>query len=231
MIDEYRRLRRDPNYPEILIYSLSFGKFSRQMSEKKFSEAAEYISEALKTLEKAGCSLALISANTPHMLWDRFSSSVKIPILHIVDVLAESLKKDRVKNVGILGTYTTMMSSFYAARLKAHGLRVIVPNEQDARVVHEVIMKELTEGLVKEDSRKALEKVAERLVNKGAEAITLSCTELPLLFPDKRIAGVKAYDTAELHARKAMRISLKMEVFPKSPEERESFYDSNPFIK
>jgi len=103
IIEEYRRKFKDENYPNIIIYSVNFGKFTKLISEGK-DEAAEMLVEAAKSLEKAGASCILIAANTPHMLLNYIKARVETPIISIVDALAEELKKDNVKTVGLLGT-------------------------------------------------------------------------------------------------------------------------------
>ncbi len=217
MINEYRIIKKDDNYPEIVVYSLSFGRFTQFMREGRKGEALNYLEKALKSLEAAGCDFALISANTPHMFYDDLSKKVNIPLLNIIDVLAEALKKDGVKTVGVLGTYTTMTSGFYIERLERHGVKAIVPEGKDAEVVNDIIMNELTKGILNESSTHLIEGIVEKLKARGAEAISLSCTELPLLIKES-IAGLKTYDTAKLHAKRAVRIALGLEDFPPPPE-------------
>jgi len=218
MIDEYRRLKNDSSYPEIIIYSLSFGKFSTYMKARKLDGAVHYLIHAAKALESIGCQFALISANTPHMFYDKVTKEVKIPLLNIIDVLAETLKKDKIEKVGILGTYDTMTSDFYLKRLEKHGIKAIAPDGRDAELINSIIMDELTKGIINSSSKKLVEEVAKKLIARGAQAITLSCTELPLLFKEW-VAEVKAYNTAELHARKAIRIALGIDDFPEPPKE------------
>ena len=213
MVDEYRRLKNDGNYPEIIIYSLSFGKFETYMKARKLNEATQYLVYAVKALESIGCKFALISANTPHIFYDEVSKSVKIPLLNIIDVLAEALKKDKVAKVGVLGTYETMTSNFYLNRLEAHGIKAIAPDGRDAELINSIIIDELTKGIINSSSKKLVEEVAKKLIARGAQAITLSCTELPLLFKEW-VAEIKAYNTAELHARKAVRIAVGVDEFP-----------------
>ncbi len=217
MINEYRKLRTDENYPEIIVYSLSFGKFADLMRAGKREEAKNYVLEAVKALEGAGCGLVLISANTPHIFYDEISKAVSTPLLNIIDVLAEALRKEGIAKVGILGTYTTMTSGFYAERLSRHGIKAISPEGKDAEVVDRIIMEELTQGMINESSRRLLADIGEKLKARGAEAIALACTELPLLIKD-HLAGLKVFDTAQLHAKKAVRVSLGVEDFPPKPE-------------
>ena len=57
------------------------------------------------------------------------------------------LIKKGIKTVGLLGTAFTMEQDFYKGRLKEnYGLNVLVPNEADRKIVHNVIYKELCLG-------------------------------------------------------------------------------------
>jgi aspartate racemase len=78
-------------------------------------------------------------------------------------------------------------------------------------------MNELTKGILNESSKHLIEGIAEKLKARGAEAISLSCTELPLLIKES-VAGLKTYDTAKLHAKRAVRIALGLDNFPPPPQ-------------
>ena len=49
--------------------------------------------------------------------------------------------------------------------------------------------------------------IRDRLIDKGAEAIALACTELPLLI--KKFDKTKIYDTARIHAIKALEYAIE----------------------
>ena len=208
IIEEYRRRYSNEEYPEIIIYSVNFGKFTRLMEEGKFKEAADIITKAIKALHKAGADFAIISANTPHIAFDYIVSQSPIPLISIIDSLAEELKKENVEKIGLLGTKFTLIHGFYAEGLRKHGIIAIVPDLEDVEVINRIIYEELTRGIVNECSRKLLLKIIEKLVRKGAEAIALACTELPLILREN-MANVKLYDTAKIHSIKALEYALK----------------------
>jgi aspartate racemase len=67
-----------------------------------------------------------------------------ILLVHIVDPTVAAVTAARITTVGLLGTRYTMEGDFYRDRLQsAHGLEVIVPNEPDRTLVHDVIFDEL----------------------------------------------------------------------------------------
>lgn len=203
IIEEYRRKFKDENYPNIIIYSVNFGKFTKLISEGKDEAAAEMLVEAAKSLEKAGASCILIAANTPHMLLNYIKARVKTPIISIIDALAEELKKDNVKTVGLLGTKFTLTKPFYIEGLRKHGINALTPQPEDIELVNKIIYQELVKGIVRSESKKQLIKVIEKLIDNGAQGIALACTELPLLITGK-VNNIKLYNTAKIHATKAL---------------------------
>ena len=207
IVEEYRRRSGNEYYPKIVIYSVCFGKFIDLISSNKLDEAIELLLEAIEALYRAGADFALISANTPHMLFDKLKSKSPIPLLSIIDALADELKKDGVKKVGLLGTRFTLTHGFYAEGLKKHGIESLIPDSHDIGVVNNIIFNELVRGIVREESRRVLEDLVCRLVARGAEGIALACTELPLILHGT-ICGVKLYDTARIHATKALEYAM-----------------------
>ena len=208
IIEEYRRRFGNEYYPIIIIYSVNFGEFTRLVEEGKHMEAANLLIEAVKALHRAGADFALIAANTPHMFFDYIRTHSPIPLLSIIDALAEELKKDNIREVGLLGTKFTLTQGFYVEGLRKHGIKAIVPDLEDIEVVNKIIYGELVKGVVKKESRDKLVEIIRELVAKGAKGIALACTELPLLISGE-VDGVKLYDTTRIHAVRALEFSLK----------------------
>jgi aspartate racemase len=101
-----------------------------------------------------------------------------------------------------------MEQDFYKGRFTSRfGLDVLVPDAGDRRVVHEIIYKELVAGMVREESREAYRGVIARLVERGAQAIILGCTEIMLLVTAEDSA-VPLFDTTEIHAVAAVEQAL-----------------------
>jgi len=88
-----------------------------------------------------------------------------------------------------------------------HGLDVLVPAEQDRRIVHDVIYEELCVGVIAKDSREQYRRIIRSLTERGAEGILLGCTELDLLVGPGD-APVPIFDTTTLHAQHAVDLAL-----------------------
>lgn len=151
----------------------------------------------------------MLCTNTMHKVAGEISSSVSIPLLHIADATAEEVKAAGVGRVGLLATGFTMEQDFYKGRLaEEFGLEVLVPGEEDRRVVHDVIYDELCLGRVEPSSRREYRRIMSGLVERGAEAIILGCTEITLLVGEED-SSVPLFDTTAIHARKAVEMALE----------------------
>lgn len=134
IIREYRRRYNNEYYPKIIIYSVNFGKFTRLIEEYRLKEVADMLLDAIKSLYLAGADFAIISANIPHIVFNSISYRSPIPIISIIDSLAEVLKKDKVEKVGLLGTKFTLTHEFYVKGLRKHGIEAIVPDQEDIEI-------------------------------------------------------------------------------------------------
>jgi aspartate racemase len=101
-----------------------------------------------------------------------------------------------------------MEQDFYKGRLQRRfGLDVLVPDDADRALVHQVIYDELVRGRVEPVSRDTYRAVIERLVDRGAEAVILGCTEIMLLVGPED-SPVPLFDTTRLHAEAAVARAL-----------------------
>ena len=101
-----------------------------------------------------------------------------------------------------------MEQNFYRCRLIAeHGLDVIIPDEDDRVVIHDIIYQELVLGQIKSSSREQVKEIIANLKQKGAEGIILGCTEIGLLIGDND-TDIPIFDTTILHALAAVEFVL-----------------------
>src|SRR3546814_17913839 len=123
-----------------------------------------------------------------HRMATDVQAAVDVPLLHIADPTAERIKAAGFSKVGLLGTAFTMEHAFYKGRLAdQHGLSVIIPNDEDRATVHRIIYEELVAGKVLPTSRDAYRAIIARLVEAGAQAVILGCTEIMLFVrPDRQ---------------------------------------------
>ena len=188
----------------ILLWSVDFGEIERLQHEGDWGRLAELMADAARRLERGGADLIVLCTNTMHRLAGAITGAVAIPLLHIADPTGRAIRAAGLSRVGLLGTAFTMEHDFYRGRLAAaFGLEVLTPEAEDRRVVHEVIYRELIAGQISSASRRAYQGVIQRLVDQGAEAVILGCTEIMLLI-SAADSPVPLFDTTSLHALAAV---------------------------
>jgi aspartate racemase len=119
-----------------------------------------------------------------------------VPFIDLLDVVADAV--DGYSTVGLLATNYVMTSDMYPKRFAEHGTSVLVPEAAQRELIHDVIYDELQVGVIREESREAYREIMGGLVQQGAEAIVLACTEIGLLV-DASDASVPVLDTTVLH--------------------------------
>jgi len=189
---------------KIAMYSVDFDEIEKLQHSGNWDATAEILSQAAKNVEAAGADVLLICTNTMHKVAPEIESAIQIPLLHIADATAEVLVEQGVTSVGLLGTAFTMEQDFYKGRLaNNYGLNVLVPNDADRKIVHDVIYQELCLGKLEPNSKTEYLRIIDELSQQGAEAVILGCTEIGMLVKQSD-TRVTLLDTTAIHAAKAV---------------------------
>lgn len=192
------------NFPELIIYNLNFEDFCNPVSKGRHKEVIELLRTKLKAIEDAGADFVLMASNTPHMYYADLKEEISIPLLSIVKATADAASEKGFQKVGLLGTDFTMTSDFYPEELSNHGLKTVIPDEQDRKYVHSKIMNELVAGNFRESTRKKLTELIRKLKEeKNIDGAVLGCTELPLILSEEEV-GVPVLDTTRIHVEAAL---------------------------
>jgi len=187
-----------------LMWSVDFGAVERLQHDGDWAALDVMMADAALRLERGGAELVVLCTNTMHRCAEAISTAVGIPLLHIADPTGEAIRRAGYRRVGLLGTAFTMEQDFYKRRLADRfGLEVLTPEAEDRRAVHEIIYRELVAGEVNPASRARYREIIGRLVERGAEAIILGCTEIMLLVGQDD-SPVPLFDTTTLHAEAAV---------------------------
>ncbi|MGX0583538.1 amino-acid racemase [Sphingomonas sanguinis] len=191
-----------------LLWSFNFAEIEALQHKGDWDGLTARMTEAARMLEAGGAELLLICTNTMHRTAPAVEAAVKVPLVHIADPTAERIKAAGRRTVGLLGTAFTMEQEFYKGRLaESHGLDVVIPDAADRAEVHRIIYEELVAGRILDTSRDRYRAVIGRLVEAGAEAIILGCTEIMLLI-GAQDSPVPVFDTTALHAQAAVERAL-----------------------
>lgn len=204
-IDYYRRIleawqRDDPSTaPSIVIDSLDVQRGLRLVGNDR-PGLTEYLLSSLRRLAGAEVDFAVITANTPHIVFDELAARSPVPLVSIVEVCAEEARRRRLRRLALLGTRFTMEAPFYPAVCARHGIAVVIPNDADRAWIHAAYVGELLNGEFRDDTRQRFLSLVDRLrKEENIDGVILGGTELPLLLTTPVIGGVPALDTTALH--------------------------------
>ena len=192
----------------IVLHSLDFAPIAALQAEGDWPALDRAMVEAAAALERSGADLLLICSNTMHRCAGAIEAASALPLIHIADPVTAAIKAAGLSRVGLLGTAFTMEQDFYRGRMAKAGLDVIVPDEAGRAAVHRIIYDELVQGVIREESRGEYRQVIAALVDRGAEAIILGCTEIMLLVGPEDSA-VPLFDTLALHVEAAVERALE----------------------
>lgn len=184
---------------QLLLHSVDFAPVAQAQHDDDWDATSAILSAAAQGLARGGAEGLLIATNTMHKVADEVERACGLPVIHIADATADAITADGVRKVGLLATAFTMEQDFYVGRLQSRGLEVLVPDPAQRADVHRIIYDELCLDVVLDDSRDTYRRVIASLVEQGAEAVILGCTEISLLVgPDD--STVPLYDTTRIHA-------------------------------
>ncbi len=193
---------------KIILHSLNFEPIEKLQQAGDWKAIAEIITREALGIQAAGADFMLICTNTIHKVVPEMEQVLDIPVLHIADATAGLLVDKGIKTIGLLGTSFTMEHDFYKERLKKRfGLKVIIPESSDRKIVHNVIFHELCKGIILKDSKTEYQRIINALALEGAEAVILGCTEIGTLVSQDD-TNVKLYDTTLIHAAAAVKTAL-----------------------
>jgi aspartate racemase len=164
--------------------------------------------DAARKLERAGAAALVLCANTAHRRAVQLEKRIGIPLLHVADATGQAAKNAGKRTVGLLGTRATMEESFVLGRLEQRfDLQVLTPAAHDRERLDRVIFEEMARGEFLPASASYAASLVGDLVGRGAEAVVLGCTELPILLRSVALP-CPALDTVRLHAMAAAEFSV-----------------------
>ncbi len=216
----------DQDHLPVIIFSFPSGVGDRTafLSGQTNINPAYGIVKIIKQLHQCGADVIGIACNTAHVppifnfIIDEIKqANLNILLIHIIDEVAKFIKENftHINKIGILGTMGTYKNDIYQTVLKREQIRAILPNEIYQTIVHNAIYNpsfgiKAQSNPVSEAAKSRLIETIDHLKKKGAEAVVLGCTELPLAISEKTINGTIIIDPTVILARALIR-----EVSPK----------------
>lgn len=211
IIDGFRKVKGDDQYPEIVIDSINMGELVSGIEAYDFSSVAGQLQKSIANLERAGASFAAIASNSPHIVWDLIKDKTPIPLISIIDATCDHIINHNYNKVLIFATKFTMKNGLYSNALSGRNVDWILPDKEDIEILGDIIYPNLENGIVIETDKYRMISIAEKYIKlHGADSLLLGCTEIPLMIKPGDVS-VPVINTTEIHIEKICDTLLELD--------------------
>jgi len=201
----FRERTGDGHYPEFVIVSVDLRKGLDFMDANDLSGMSTFLLEGIGKLARAGANFGIISANTPHIVFDEIVPRSPIPLISIVEATRTAAKMQNMKRLALMGTRYTMQSDFYPKVFAREGIELFMPEREDQDYLHEKYFSELVPGKFLPETRAGLLAIVDRMkTTSDIDGVILAGTELPLILRDPIHNGIPFLDTTKIHVEAAV---------------------------
>lgn len=205
ILDGYRERVTDGSAPHLIIDSIDVNRGIAMLEANDLSGLTNYVCASLERLSRAGAELALIAANTPHIVFDEIQQRVPVPMISIVQATCDHARRLGLKRLALLGTGFTMRARFYPEVFARAGLELVTPGAAEQAFIHESYIHELLKNQFLPETRAAIVAIIEQIrTDDQIEAVILAGTELPLLLRGVEPEGLPFLDTTIIHVNAAL---------------------------
>lgn len=200
-------------HPDVTLDCIALARSMPAWDAADYATIRAILAESAARLARAGADFFVCPDNTAHIALETPGDDLALPGLHIAGIVAEHAARNGYRCVGVLGTKYTMDAPLYPRTLAARGMRALVPEADERRVIDTIIFEELVNGVFSDASRQQYAQIIERLQARGCDAVALVCTEIPLLVtPD--VSPLPTLDSTRLLARAAFEVAVGTRPMP-----------------
>lgn len=204
---------------------------TRFLLGESVKDPAKAIFPVIASLEQFGATVAGIPCNAAHApeIFGDLQKKIKkadyrIRLLHMIEEVVNHLQSTfpALKSIGLLSTTGTVRADIYPPFLEPKGFVIITPDKSlQESVIHDAIYNpnygiKAQANPVTSTARENLLRGIDHLHAKGAEAIILGCTEIPLAIPEQSLYGLQLIDPTVVLARALIRETYPQKLLPPS---------------
>jgi len=195
-----QRAKGGSNAASLIMHSFNFAETAALFGGNKWDEVTAKFTAAAKHMKAAGAQGLVIGCNIGHRVASEVEAGAGLPVLHIAEYTARAVKARGLSKVALLATRSAMEGDFIKTPLlEQAGAEILVPSTEDMATIDKAIFNELSIGVVSDETKTFLGRVAHDLVEQGAEGVILACTDLQFVLKPEHFS-VPLLDTLELHA-------------------------------
>ena len=202
IIESYRRVRGEDNYPEIVIDSVNMGELVMGIRQHDYEKVAGLLLSSISNLEKAGADFIAIASNSPHIVWDKIKDKTPVMLVSIIDAVCDYIIVHNFRRVLVFATEFTMKNGLYSNALSKRNVEYILPSDEDIKVLGSIIYPNLENGIVLKKDKEKMIAIAEKYIKLNtADSILLGCTEIPLMIKPADVS-VPVINSTKIHIDK-----------------------------
>jgi aspartate racemase len=199
IINGYRELTNDENYPQVFINSINMTEMLNYAANGDREGLTNMLLSEIDKLKTIGAECIAMASNTPHFVIDSLIEKVNVPIISIVEETCEYAKNKQLKKVLLTGTLNIMKNDFYQKAFKKFDIECITPDDNDKNIIHNIIFPNLENGIVIEKEKTVLKDLCNKIISeKNIDGIVLGCTELPLILHEDDF-DICVLNTVKIH--------------------------------
>jgi aspartate racemase len=192
------------NHPEITMHTLPLATYMRPIEAGDWAAVGEMLLTSVDNVRNAGADFVICPDNTAHQAVDLIRERSSLPWLHIADEVAAVAAHAGYDKLMVLGTRYLMEGPVYPRALQERGIDYCVPEPVDRKRMNELIFDELVYGRLLDATRTYVSTLIESGRSRGADAVVLGCTEIPLLI-GAADSVLPVLDSTRILARAALR--------------------------
>jgi aspartate racemase len=192
--------------PPFLVNSIDVQMVLRLAEEDPVPGLRDYLLSEIGILARGGASLALIAANTPHIVFDEVRQRSPIELVSIVEATRDAARARGLRRLALFGTKFTMQGRFYPEVFSRSGIELVPPREDEQAFIHDKYVGELLKNTFLPTTRDRIVAIVQALKDRDEiDGVVLAGTELPLLLTDDSACGIPLLDTTKVHVFAAVK--------------------------
>lgn len=139
------------------------------------------LQSSARLLERAGAQVLVMPCHTAHCFYDEVQAAVQVPVLNMIQLTVQELKRRGVARAGLLATDGAVQSGIYQRHFEGSGIELLLPDPEGQAALMDMIYSGVKAGRTDYDTQ-AIRTALDRLMDAGAQTLILGCTELPPAF-------------------------------------------------
>lgn len=139
------------------------------------------LQSSARLLERAGAQVLVMPCHTAHCFYDEVQAAVHVPVLNMIELTVQELKRRGVARAGLLATGGAVQSGIYQRHFEGSGIELLLPDPEGQAALMDMIYSGVKAGRTGYDTA-AVRTALDSLIDAGAQTLILGCTELPPAF-------------------------------------------------